>query len=210
MAWYVAHLGWLARLRGRDDEAMAQGQKALDIADEHENTWWQAAACAMLGTTVLLRGDRGEATRLFERGLAAAEESGMEAYLLRCAAPLAEATGSPDVLAEADRLLSQADISPGGAWLLGDEACLALARAWLDHGEPERSRAILAPLLAVAERAPWMPTLAATLVVDGRARARLGEHEPAMTQLVRAKKLAATHGLPHVLNDARSALHELT
>lgn len=210
MAWYLAHLGWLARLRGRDDEAMAQGQKALDIADEHENTWWQAAACAMLGTTMLLRGDRGEATRLFERGLGAAEESGMEAYLLRCAAPLAAATGSPDVLAEADRLLGQAGIPPGGAWLLGDEACLALAQAWLDHGEPERSRAIAAPLLAVADRAPWTPTLAATLVADGRALVRMGQREPAMAQLTRAEKLAGAHGLPHVLADARSALHDLT
>jgi hypothetical protein len=205
----VTHLGWLARLRGRDDEAMTLGQSALDIADRHENTWWHAAACAMLGTTVMLGGDRDTAVGLFERGLAAAEKSGMEAYLLRCAAPLAVATGSPDVLAEADRLLDQAAIPPGGAWLLGDEACLALARAWLDHGEPERSRTILAPLLTVADRAPWTPTLAATLVADRRALVRLGEREPAVGQLVRAEKLAGAHGLPHVLADARSALHEL-
>ena len=67
----------------------------------------------------------------------------------------------------------------GGAWLPGDEAYLSVARAWLDRGEPERARATLAPLLAVAERVPWMATLAAALVVDGRALIQLGERESA-------------------------------
>ncbi len=59
----------------------------------------------MLGTTVLLTGDRTGAIALFERGLAAAQTAGGEANLLRCAAPLALATGSSAVLAVAYRLL---------------------------------------------------------------------------------------------------------
>ncbi|HTX28725.1 MAG TPA: AAA family ATPase [Streptosporangiaceae bacterium] len=210
-AWYTAHLGWLARIQGHDDEALTLGRQALTIAmtEEHENTWWKAAACAMLGTTLLQHGDRAEAIGLFERGLATAEEAGMEGYRLRCAAPLTAATGSPAVLAEADRLLAQASIPAGGAWLLGDEAYLFLAKAWLARSDPERARLILAPLLAVAERVPWTATLAATLAVDGQALIRLGDGDQARAELRRAEGLAREHGLPHVLREARSAQRRL-
>ena len=74
--------------------------------------------------------------------------------------------------------------------VFGDEACLALARAWLGRGEPERARAVLAPLLAVADRVPWLATLAATLAVDGLALLRLGQDQQARAQLLRAEHLA--------------------
>ena len=83
---------------------------------------------------------------MLERVLAVAEQAGVEAYLLRCAAPLTDATGSPSVLARADRLLAQATIPAGGAWLLGEESYLCLARAWLKQDDAERARAVLSPL----------------------------------------------------------------
>jgi tetratricopeptide (TPR) repeat protein len=205
-AWYVAHQGWLARLCGRMEEAIRLGHQAVELTEQHEVTWWQAAACAMLGDTVLLAGDRAGAIALFERGLAAARQAGVEGYLLRCAAPLAAATGSRALLAEAAGLLEQASIPDGGAWMLGYEVYLSLAEAWLGHGEPDRARAALAPLLAVAEREPWIPALAAALAADGRALARLGQREQARTALQRAARLAGEHGLPHVLRDVREAL----
>jgi DNA-binding SARP family transcriptional activator len=205
-AYYIAHLGWLARLRGDDKEAMTLGQRAVDIAEQGEQSWWQAAACAMLGGTLLQAGDRTAATALLERGLTAAQRAGTEAYLLYCTAPLAAATRSPAVLADADRLLGQADIPAGGAWLLGEDAYRALAQAWLDRGEPDRARAVLAPLLALAERVPWVPALAASLAADARALIRLGEGERARAQLLRAERLAAAHGLAHVREEARQAM----
>jgi RecA/RadA recombinase len=57
-AYYTAHLGWLARLRGDDKEAMTLGRRAVDIAEQHQQPWWQATACAMLGGTLLQAGDR--------------------------------------------------------------------------------------------------------------------------------------------------------
>jgi len=177
--------------------------------ERHEHLWGEATACAMLGTTLLLTGDRAGAIELFERGLAAAETGGGEANLLRCAAPLAHATGSPAVLADADRLLEQASMPAEGAWVFGDEAHLSLARAWLGRGAPERARAVLAPLLAVAERVPWTATLAATLAVDGLALVRLGRNQQATAELSRAENLARQHGLPHVLDEARSARRTL-
>jgi predicted ATPase len=204
-AWYVAHLGWLARLRGRDGEAVTLGRQALAMTEKLEHTWWEASACAMLGGTLILTGDRAEATELLRRGLAAAQASGLEAYVLRCAAALAAATGSPGVLGAADRLLRRAGIPAGGAWVFGYEAYLSIARAWLDQGDPQRARSVLAPLLAVAERVPWTVTLAAGLVLDGRALARLGDREQASAELQRAERLAREHGLPHVLREAQSA-----
>jgi DNA-binding SARP family transcriptional activator len=208
-AFYTLYLGWLARLRGRDDEALTLGRRALELTEQHEHLWAEAAGCAMLGTTLQLTGDRTGAIELLERGLAAAEAGGGEANLLRCAAPLAEATGSPTVLAEADRLLEQASIPAGGAWAFGEDAYLSLARAWLGRGNPERARTVLAPLLALAERVPWIATLAATLALDGRALLRMGDEDQARAHLLRAEQLAREHGLPHVLRETRSALPTL-
>ena len=205
--WYTAHLGWLARLRGHDDDAMALGQRSLAMTEQLEHTWWKPAACAIFGVTLLQRGDQAGAVEVLERGLAVAEQAGVEAYLLRCAAPLAAATGSPAVLARADRLLAQATIPVDGAWLLGEESYLCLAQAWLKQDDAERARAVLSPLLTVADRVPWTATLAATLALDGRALLRLGESDQARAQLLRAERIAAEHGLPHVRHDARSALH---
>jgi tetratricopeptide (TPR) repeat protein len=156
-SWYVTHLGWLARLRGHDDEAVTQGRRALALIERYPHPWALALGCAMLGSTLLLAGDRAEAIRLFERGLAAAEEAGVESGVLHCAAPLAAATGSRGVLDQAAGVLAAASIPDGGAWVLGDEAYLSLARAWLARGEPERARPVLAPLLAVARRVPGSP-----------------------------------------------------
>ena len=114
-------------------------------------------------------------------------------------------SGSRAILTDADRLLDQASMPAGGAWLPGDDAYLSLARAWLDQGHPDRARQILAPLLGAAEREPWTATLAAALVVE--AHVLLGLSEPALARanLWRAARLAREHGLPHVLADARNA-----
>jgi DNA-binding SARP family transcriptional activator len=209
-AWYVAHRGWLARLRGRDDEAVAVGRRALAMTERHEHVWGHAVACALLGGTLLVTGDRAGAIVLFERGLGAAEEAGVEAYVLRCAAPLAAATGSTALLGQAAGLLEAASMPDGSAWLPGDDAYLSIARAWLDRGEPERARTTLDPLLAVARRVPWVATLAAALVVDGRALIQLGEPESATATLRDAARLAGEHEMAHVREEARSALRGLS
>ncbi len=202
--WYVAHLGWIAGLRGHDADAVRLGRQALGITQRHEHSWGYAVACATLGGTLQATGDRAAAISLFEQGLAVAEIDGSEAYLLRCVAPLAAITGSAELLGQAADLLTIANAGPR-AWILGDEAYLSVARAWLDRDEPERARAALASLLTVAEQVPWRATLAAALAVDGRALARLGDRDRARTSLRRAADLARRHGLPHVLSDARDA-----
>jgi DNA-binding SARP family transcriptional activator len=203
--WYTAHMGWVARLRGQDQEAVDLGRRAVEMSDQLEHSWWRASATAMLADTLLLTGERASAIAYLEDGIAVANDAGAEGYRLRCAASLAEATGSASVLIEAASLLDQADIPAGRAWLLGYEAYLSLARGWLGRDEPERARAVLAPLLAVAERGPWLPPLAATLAVDGRALSQLGQSAVADSQLHRAASLARRHGMPHVLREAQTA-----
>jgi len=61
----------------------------------------------------------------------------------------------------------------------------------------------------VAERVPWTATLAATLATDGRALLRMGQNQQARIQLLRAEGLALKHGLPHVLQEARSSRETL-
>ena len=73
--------------------------------------------------------------------------SGTEAYVLRSVAPLAEATGDPQLVERADALLRTVRTPPGGAWLGGGDCYLSVARALLSLGEPERARAALGPLL---------------------------------------------------------------
>ena len=206
---YVAHLAWLARLRGRDSEAVSLGRHALRLSQANGHPWGGALACAALGAALLADGSRAEAIELFERGHATAREDGAEAYLLRCLAPLAEATGSAEILAEADRLLAGARLPAGDAWVLGYEVYLSIARAWLTAGRPERARAVLAPLLAAADRVPWVAALAAALVVDGAALGHLGERAQARAALNRGTALARDHGLVHVLAEARAVASRL-
>ena len=208
--WFLAHLGWLARLRGREDKAVTLGRRAMELTEQYEHTWWQASSRAMLGGTLLAVGDRHGAVELFERAVTAARQAGVESYLLRAIAPLAAATGSLELLGEAAALLEQVTIPAGGAWVFGYEVYLSVAQAWLGHGDPERARAVLAPLLEVARREPWKVTLAEALVVDGRALIHLGDQEQARSELDRAARLAHENGLRYVLRDARSAQCELS
>jgi hypothetical protein len=133
---------------------------------------------------------------------------GTEASILRCLAQLAAATGSQDLLTQADGLLGQAACKKG-AWIPGFEAYLALARASLERREPEHARAVLAPLLAVARSTPWKPVLAEVLVADGTALAVLGRQAEAKKALRLAEQLAAEHQMPHVRAAAGSALGTL-
>ncbi|MGQ0575617.1 MAG: hypothetical protein ACT4RN_15655 [Pseudonocardia sp.] len=135
-----------------------------------------------------------------------AERDGAEANLLRCLAPLAEATGSAAVLAEADALLAHFDAPPGSAWLLGTDAYLAVAGAWLRHDDPGRARTVLGPLLDAADRHGWVPAQAAGALVDGRAAAMQGDVAGVRSALHRAARLGRRHGLPATERAARSEL----
>ncbi len=206
-AWHVAVSGAVARLRGRYGEAVSTGRRAVALSEEAPHFWTAAVAGAELGTTLLELGEPVEAIAVLERTRAvAASQSGAEASLLRCLAPLAEATGSVEVLAEASALLGRIRAPAGSAFLAGDGCYLAVARAWLARGEPRRARATLAPLLHAAGRVPWVAPLAAASLADGRAAAALGLGGEATVLLKRAEELARRHGLPRIAKESAAAL----
>jgi DNA-binding SARP family transcriptional activator len=206
-AWHVAISGAVARLRGRYDEAVSIGRHAVAMSQQAPHSWAAAVAGAELGTTLLEMGDADEAIAVLARTrIVAASQSGAEASLLRCLAPLAEATGSAVILADAAALLGRIRAPAGSAFITGDGCYLAVARAWLACGEPQQARAALAPLLRAAGRVPWVAPLAAASLVDGRAALALGLGDEAMALLERAAELAGRHGLPRIASDAAAAI----
>jgi hypothetical protein len=114
------------------------------------------------------------------------------------------------MLIKAAGLLDAAVLPDGGAWVQGGECYLSIARAWLAHNEPDRARAVLAPLLTVARRVPWIPTLAAALAVEGQALLRLDQAEAANQALRTAAELTSRHGLPHVRDEVTAARRQLS
>jgi DNA-binding SARP family transcriptional activator/tetratricopeptide (TPR) repeat protein len=157
--WFLAHRAWSDRLRGDLRAAIEHGRRAVDRGGDLSHSWWQSASLSMLATTFLEIGEPAEAIALLERARPMAERGGTKSYLLRCVAPLALATGSAELLAEADDLLGQIDAPPGSAWVLGADAYMCVAKAWLNRGDAERARAILDPLIYAVRRIPWRPLL---------------------------------------------------
>jgi DNA-binding SARP family transcriptional activator/tetratricopeptide (TPR) repeat protein len=156
VGWFTGVLGWLHRQRGDLDAALSYAQRALDFSEESGHSWWRAAACAQYATTMLAAGaPRDAAIVLLEEGRTQAERGGAEAYVLQCLGPLAEATGSAELLAEADGMLRRIDAPPGSAWLLGADVYHSVARAWAAAGRPDRAREVLDPFRAAARRAGW-------------------------------------------------------
>ena len=209
-AYYTAHLGWLARLRGDDEEAMTLGRRAVDIAEQHEqrlvaghgvrHARWHAAAGRRPG-----RGDRDcsnaalpPRSRPARRPTCCTAPPGWPPPPARlpCWPTPTGCLGRPTSRRAARGCSARRRISP---WR---------RPGWI-ASEPERARAVLAPLLALAERVPWTPALAAALAADARALIRLGERERARAQLLRAERLATAHGLAHVREEARQAMRYL-
>jgi DNA-binding SARP family transcriptional activator/tetratricopeptide (TPR) repeat protein len=202
--WYLAHLGWLERLQGNETRALELGRSSIELSEEFPHAWCGATAAGFHGSTLIQVGRTAEAVRVLEHGAGLADKTGSESYLLRCLAPLAEATGSRELLEQADGLLAAVRTPPGSAWMTGDFAYLAVARAWLAAGDPTRAREVLAPMLGVAERVPWVSSLAEGSLVDARAALALGRTEEAERLLVRAADLAGRYGLAQVAASARS------
>jgi tetratricopeptide (TPR) repeat protein len=154
--WFIGTLGWLHRLDGDLETALQYARRALELTEGSTHSWWRAAACAQAATTMLAAsGDPDEAIALLEEGRALAERGKAESYLLQCLAPLAEATGSPELLSEADEMVREIQLPPGSAWVLGADVYHAIARAWLAAGHPDRAAAVLDPFCAAAARAGW-------------------------------------------------------
>jgi ATP/maltotriose-dependent transcriptional regulator MalT len=153
--WFLGTIGWVHRLSGDLDQALADGRRAVELTRDSHHAWWRSAACTQLAGSLLVAGDTAAAIELLEVGRGHASQEGAEAYLLNCLATLALATGDRTVLRTATDLLGTVDAPEGSAWMLGFEAYLAIAKAWLAHGDAGTAHATVAPLHAAAERTGW-------------------------------------------------------
>lgn len=170
-SWYVSNLGWIARLRGRHDDAVRHGRRSLTL---QAHAWFSAASMATYATTLLELDETAQAVALLERGLAVAGRHGTEAYRLPCLAALAGATDSRELLDEAEAMLRAVSAPPGSAWLYGADTYVALARARLRRGDPGAAAELLAPLVAAGERTGWTAPLAGARRVVAACREALG------------------------------------
>ena len=153
--WFEAHLGWLLRLAGRHDESLDAGRRAVATRVGGRHPWFRSTACLLLAGTLREVGEGAEAADLLAEGLAAAEQDGSDAYVLGCLALLADVSGVPGTLAAADAMLRGVQAPDGQVWMLGAESYLAVARAWLAAGNPDRANEVLAPLVAAARAQGW-------------------------------------------------------
>ena len=167
--FFRSYLCDVRRLQGRYDEAIAIGRDAVAVSRESGHSWWAATAGAALGHALLATTALDEAVTVLSSAAAAAEYDGAEIYRLRCLAPLAEATGSAEVLTRADDLLRRVRAPSGTAMMAAADVYLSIARSWLARGEPARARAVLEPLLTAATRVPWVGVLAAAEQLHSRA-----------------------------------------
>ncbi len=151
--YFRAQRGWLARLAGDLDAALADGRRSVADTSPADHPWWYATAVGTYASTLLDAGRRDEAAELCLAGLGVLGPEAGAAYRLRCLAPLAAATGAG--LTEADALLSAVRAAPGQAWVSGADAYQGVAAAWRTAGERDRADATVEPLLAATGPRHW-------------------------------------------------------
>jgi len=167
----------LACSRGDHDAAVRHGLDALGLAEELGTLEFIAWTSATLGWALLEAGRADEAAGRLASGREAASTIGARGQLLRCTAMLAWAmaeSGDPGAAAmlaeEGESMLAQVTAPPGRTFLFGAHAQLAIARVWLQAGDPARARRVLEPVRAAAEEAGWVDTAAAASELLAAAR----------------------------------------
>jgi tetratricopeptide (TPR) repeat protein len=205
---------WVYRSRGDYGRALEAGREGFELALGVDHPEWTGFTGATLGWVLLDLQAADEAEAVLRPALAAIEPIGAGATVIRCAALLAWAERLRGNAARADELTSRAEgllagltVPPGGAWLWGAHAQLALARVHLAAGRPERAEALARPLLHAAERSGWHETAALAAVVLGRCHEAAGDAAAARPHLERALATASAIGLPGAEWEARVALH---
>ena len=76
-------LDWAVGELGRFDEAIADGQDGLRLAEALDHPYSQAAMCSALGYLHTTRGELGDGIRLLERGVALSREWNLPIYSVR-------------------------------------------------------------------------------------------------------------------------------
>jgi class 3 adenylate cyclase/tetratricopeptide (TPR) repeat protein len=202
--------GWLERSRAQYGRALAEGRRAVELARRDRQPVWSSWTRASLGWTLLEVRAVGEAVAVLDLAVA---DAVLLADRYRAAGHLAwarslagDAAGSADAAKLAEQALAEHTIPRDGAFLFGFGASVALARAELANGTPERAEANLVTLLAVAERSGWHEAAASASLVLGLCREARGVRDAAQAAFRHAVNLAGEHGLPGIEWEAVAAL----
>jgi predicted ATPase/class 3 adenylate cyclase len=204
---------WIHRARGDYGRAVELGRLAQELAADIGHGEWEGWTAATLGWILLEIGNASEAAAVLESGAASARAAEATGEVLRCTAHLASAVW---LLGERDRALTVADraaammaeitVPPGGAWLFGTHAQLALARVRLESGDVEAAAAIARPLADAAASVGWHEAFAAAATVV----ARCGDDRTAAIRLLeRALAAADRAGRAAIAWEVRLALASL-
>jgi tetratricopeptide (TPR) repeat protein len=203
--WFVAHSARVHRWRGDTEAALNAARRSVALVEEMPHSWWIPTTQTQLAIALLDTGDVDAARAALQAARSAVGPRGAPAHVAAATALLAQVSGSPERLAEAEAMLDAISAPPGGAWLHGAAAYLAVARTHIAAGDPARARTVLAPLVEAARRVPSVGELAEALLVDGTAGAALGDGDAA-TVLREAQTLAQRHHMPRIAAAARTAL----
>jgi tetratricopeptide (TPR) repeat protein len=201
---------WFHRSRGAYEDALCAGRKAVELGSE---VGWEGWAAATLGWTLLDLLAAEAAAEILECGLVAAERIGRPNETVRCLSQLAWARcllGDPEeasgLAARAEKLLDQVSAPPGGAFLFGSHAYVALARVHLASGAPQRGEALLRPLPGAAKRSGWREAEATTELVLGLCLEARGALEQARAALTHAAEVSDQCAIPAPSWEAHAAL----
>ncbi len=202
--------GWLERGRGRYARALSEGRTAVELAAPGERDRWSAWTHATFGWTLLELRAAHDAVEVLERALAASElatdrfrAAGHLAWARTLAGDRAGATRAAGVAAET---LSRLRAPPGGAFLFGFGAIVALARAELAAGRVERVEGLLSPVAAAAQRLGWREADASASLVLGLGHLAVGRTDEARGWFTRALEISREHSLPGIEWEACAAL----
>ena len=164
-SWFVAHLGWVARLQGRLRRARCgHGRRAVDLAGRRAPLVRADRPARVAGRhPARAAADRGGRELLDRRPRTDQGRRGGGATCCAASRPLAEVTGRPGGAGRGGRAARRhrpRRPARPGSW--APTPTWRSPAAWLRRTvTPARARAVLAPLLAAAARLGWVPVLAA-------------------------------------------------
>jgi hypothetical protein len=212
-SWIVSHLAWIERSRGDLDRSLELGLQALSEAEAIGHPWCIPFAEAMVGWTLEERSEPREAALHLRNGLAVAERTAAEFYLVRCLAHLARAiwhlgdtTEAVALAGRAETMLRAVRTPPGTAFLHGAHAYVATADVLLAAGEIDRAGALVRPVLIAAEASDWKEAIASTALLTGLVLRERGEDDAGTRRIRQSFAIATAAGLAGAVAAASAAL----
>ena len=210
---FVGALGELERCAGRLGPALRLGAEAAGLANELGHGEWICWSEYALGTALLESDSIEPAIEHLELAVAAGRAASARLHLIRALAALAGAEvvrgnlgGGAARVDEAETMLAEITVPPGGAWLFGWPAVTEVGLALVGLGRPEQAREVVGALLGPAEAAGWRTAAARARLVLGSALETEGSADAAADLFREAAEGAERAGMQLTEYRARAAL----